>query len=78
MLTLIRGLISRIGAIEERVKHLEVLCGYATGTQGQQVQSNKQGVIETQDAACELSEDVDARISDLEDAICELSEAEVK
>ena len=78
MLTLFKGIFSRFNAIEERLAQLEAMCGYATGVQGQQVQSNKHGVVETQDAACELSEDVDERISDLENAICELSEAEVK
>lgn len=31
-------------------------------------------IAETQNATCELSEDVDARITDIEIALCELSE----
>lgn len=37
---------------------------------------NKQGVIDAQNATCELSEEVDERISDIENALCELSEQE--
>lgn len=37
---------------------------------------NKQGVIDAQNATCELSVEIDERISDIENALCELSEQE--
>lgn len=36
--------------------------------------NNEQGYIDAQNATCELSEEVDSRISDIENALCELSE----
>ena len=36
--------------------------------------NNEQGYVDAQNATCELSEEVDTRISDIENALCELSE----
>ena len=43
---------------------------------GIRTDENKQGVVDAQNATCELSEEVDERISDIENALCELSELE--
>ena len=44
---------------------------------GIRVAENQQGVADAQNAACDLSIDVEERIADVENALCELSEMEI-
>ena len=44
---------------------------------GIRAEENKQGVVDAQNAACDLSIDMEERIADIENALCELSELQV-
>ena len=72
LLDLIRAIINRVAVLEEtmnmRINANDV--SYISND----TSKNSVSIATAEDAICEVTEDIEQRISDIEDAICELTE----
>ena len=67
----IKQIMQAIGAVSEKVNdYTRRLSDYTT----MRADNNEQSAADAQNAAIELDEVIDSRISDIENALCELSE----
>ena len=72
LLDLIRAIINRVAVLEETM-NMRINANDVSYISNDTIK-NSSSIATTEDAICEVTEDIEQRISDIEDAICELTE----
>lgn len=72
LLDLIRAIINRLAVLEETM-NMRINANDVSYISNDTIK-NSGAIATTEDAICEVTEDMEQRISDIEDAICELTE----
>lgn len=68
------NILERLTALEKALKTTNKDCLTSVADTNSNTYKNIADITDTQNAACELSEEVDSRITDVELALCELSQ----
>ena len=71
---IISNILQTLTNINNRITAIESVLGSMGGTAISEANINASDIANTEDAICEVTENIEPRISDIEDAICELTE----